>query len=375
MGIEEHMKIDRRLLINFDWILLLMILVLCCVGVLNIYSAGYNYNDFKLETLFIKQIQWIAIGLVLMGIAVCIDYHFFSRYAYLIYTFTLFLLVLVVIYGHATHGSQRWIVIHGFSFQPSELMKLTLILALAKYFDEHRTRTEYSLKELCIPFLIFFVPFLLILGQPDLGTAMILFIIFVSIVLFVGIKWKSFFLACGFILTFAPFSWFFLRDYQKERIITFFDPERDPLSSGYHIIQSIIAVGSGGIVGKGYLKGTQTQLKFLPVQQTDFIFSVFAEEWGFLGAFFLMVLFLALILWCLKIALNARDFVGMLISFGVSMFIFWEVFINTGMVLGLLPVVGVPLPFLSYGGSAMIVMMLAMGLLLNISMRRFILHP
>jgi rod shape determining protein RodA len=157
--------------------------------------------------------------------------------------------------------------------------------------------------------------------------------------------------------------------------MTFFNPENDPLGSGYHILQSIIAVGSGGIFGKGYLKGTQTQLKFLPVQQTDFVFSVFAEEWGFIGGVILVAMFLILILWCLKISLHSRDLLGMLISFGITMLVFWEVFINVGMVLGMLPVVGIPLPFLSYGGSSMVVLMAAMGLLLNVSMRRFILYP
>jgi rod shape determining protein RodA len=157
--------------------------------------------------------------------------------------------------------------------------------------------------------------------------------------------------------------------------MTFFNPENDPLGSGYHILQSIIAVGSGGIFGKGYLKGTQTQLKFLPVQQTDFVFSVFAEEWGFIGGVILVAMFIILILWCLKIALHSRDLLGMLLSFGITMLVFWEVFINVGMVLGMLPVVGIPLPFLSYGGSSMVVLMAAMGLLLNVSMRRFILYP
>lgn len=369
------MKIDRRLLVNFDWMLLSLILGLCFLGILNIYSAGYSLSDFRQETLYVKQSQWIMFGLILMGIIICVDYHLICRYAYIIYAFSVLLLLIVAIYGYATHGSQRWIVIQGFSFQPSELVKLTIIIALAKYFDEHRIQKSYNLKELIIPFLIVFIPFLFILKQPDLGTSLILLIIFGSITFFVGIEWKSLVMAIGSIIVVAPFSWFFLKDYQKERIITFFNPESDPLAAGYHIIQSIIAVGSGGILGKGYLKGTQTQLKFLPVQQTDFIFSVFAEEWGFLGGIILIIMFLTLILWCLKIALNARDLLGMLISFGISMLIFWEVFINIGMVLGLLPVVGIPLPFLSYGGSSMIVLMMGMGLLMNISMRRFVLHP
>jgi len=369
------MKFDRRLFFNFDWTLLVLILVISFIGILNIYSAGNSMDNFRQETIYIKQAQWIIIGLILIGIIICIDYRFICRFAYVIYAISIMLLLVVALFGYATHGSQRWITLGGFSFQPSELVKLTIIIALAKYFDDHMIERSYSLKELLIPFFIVLIPFLFILKQPDLGTALMLIFIAISIFFFIGIQLKSLILSVtgGFMI--VPFSWFFLKDYQKERIMTFFNPENDPLGAGYHIIQSIIAVGSGGILGKGYLKGTQTQLKFLPVQQTDFVFSVFAEEWGFLGGLILMTMFLILILWCLKIALNSRDFMGMLLSFGITILIFWEVFINVGMVLGMLPVVGIPLPFLSYGGSSMVVLMMAMGLLLNVSMRRFVLHP
>jgi len=176
-------------------------------------------------------------------------------------------------------------------------------------------------------------------------------------------------------MIFAPLFWFFLKDYQRERILTFLNPERDPLGAGYHIIQSIIAIGSGGVWGKGILKGTQTQLRFLPEQQTDFAFSVFAEEWGFIGVSVLMFIFLVLILWGLKITRYSRDLPGALTAFGVTMFVFWGIFINIGMVIGIFPVVGIPLPFFSYGGSSMIVLMTGVGLLMNVSMRRFILQP
>ena len=369
------MKFDRRLFFNFDWTLLLLVLAISFIGLLNIYSTGYSLDNYRQETLYIKQAQWIIIGLILMGIVICIDYRFISQFAYVFYAISIILLLVVSLYGYTTHGSQRWIVIGGFFFQPSELVKLTIIIALAKYFDDHMIERSYKLRELFVPFFIVLIPVLLILKQPDLGTALMLLLIVLSIIFFIGIKWRSLFMAiaCGGML--IPISWLLLKDYQKERIMTFLDPESDPLGSGYHIIQSIIAVGSGGIFGKGYLKGTQTQLKFLPVQQTDFVFSVFAEEWGFLGGVILMIMFVVLILWCLKIALHSRDLSGMLISFGVTMLIFWEVFINIGMVLGMLPVVGIPLPFLSYGGSSMVVLMIATGLLLNVSMRRFILHP
>jgi rod shape determining protein RodA len=369
------MKFDRRLFINFDWMLLLVVLGISLIGILNIYSTGFNQMSARQDFIFVKQIQWIVVGLVFMTAAFCIDYRFVSRYAYLIYGFSILLLLIVLFYGYATRGSQRWILLGGFSFQPSELVKLTLILALAKYFDQCRRIEPYRLKDLAIPFLITLVPFLLILKQPDLGTAMILFIIFSSMVLFIGIHWKSLCWSGLTGLVLVPAGWLFLKDYQKERIITYVNPDSNPLGSGYHVIQSIIAIGSGGLTGKGFLKGTQTQLRFLPERHTDFVFAVFAEEWGFLGGMILLVLFMSLILWGLKIARHARDYIGTLIAVGIAALIFWEVFINIGMVLGILPIVGIPLPFLSYGGSSMVVLMTCVGLLMNISMRRFILQP
>jgi rod shape determining protein RodA len=263
----------------------------------------------------------------------------------------------------------------GFSFQPSELVKLTIIIALARYFSEKDTERELGLGDLIGPVLIVAVPSLLILKQPDLGTALFLVILLMSVVMLFKIRRKLIMLFTGSGIIVIPLFWFFLKDYQRKRILTFLNPELDPLGSGYHIIQSIIAIGSGGMFGKGYLKGTQTQLKFLPEQQTDFVFSVFAEEWGFLGVLILIFLFLALILWGLKIARRSKDMSGMMMAYGVTMYVFWEIFINIGMVLGILPVVGIPLPFMSYGGSSMVVLMMGIGLLINVSIRRFVLQP
>ena len=367
-------KLDRRLILNFDWTLLGLVTLLSGIGLVNIYSAGFSFTDIRQTPLYIKQIQWILIGFTGLAITFFLDYRFICRHAYVIYGISIVLLLIVFTNGYATRGSQRWIAMGGFTFQPSELVKLTVILALAKYFDRHRIGRGYNLKELFIPFLIVMIPFLFILKQPDLGTGLILLILFLSLVFFVGLEWKSLFVAIigGLIVT--PTGWLLLKDYQKERIMTFFSPERDPLGSGYHIIQSMIAAGSGGLFGKGFLKGSQTQLKFLPEQQTVFVFSVFAEEWGFLGGMVLMVLFLLLILWGIKIIIHSKDYLGALVAFGITMLIFSEVFINIGMVLGILPVVGIPLPFLSYGGSSMVVLMMAVGLLMNISVRRFILQ-
>ncbi len=368
------MKFDRRLIMNFDWTLLFLVLSVSIIGILNIYSSGFSLPEPRLKTLYIKQLQWMGISLFFMALAFCIDYRVIVRQAYLIYFVSLLLLILVFIISDATRGSQRWIALGGFSLQPSELMKVAVVLALARYFDNHKTEKEYSLKELLLPLLIVFIPFLLVLKQPDLGTGIILIILFLGIIFMAGIKWKSMALAAGCGLVLIPLGWHFLKDYQKERIMTFLNPEQDPLGTGYHIIQSIIAVGSGGLWGKGFLKGTQTQLKFLPEQHTDFIFSVYAEEWGFAGAMLLIIVFFTLILWGLKTAFQAKDLTGMLISIGVTMMIFGQVFINIGMVLGILPVVGIPLPFMSYGGSSLVVFMFGIGLLLNVRMRRFVLQ-
>jgi rod shape determining protein RodA len=367
------LKFDRRIFQNFDWTLVVLVLSICGIGILNIYSAGYAAGERQFP-FYLKQIQWIILGLIIMMVIFFIDYRLIIKGAYVIYGISVALLVLVYIYGYTMRGSQRWLTLGGFVFQPSELMKLTIIIALARYFDDHKSNESYKLKELFIPFLIVIGPFLLILKQPDLGTALIIMLIFVSIIFFIGVNWKSFFIALAGGLVFIPIGWLFLKDYQKERLITFFNPEKDPLGTGYHIIQSMIAVGSGGFLGKGFLNGSQTQLKFLPEQQTDFVFSVFAEEWGFIGGMVLISMFISLILWGLKIALHARDLIGTIIAVGITALISWEVIINIGMVLGILPVVGIPLPFLSYGGSAMVALMAAMGLLMNINVRKFILQ-
>jgi len=367
------LKFDRRIFQYFDWTLLALVLGICAIGIINIYSAGFSIGERQIP-FYLKQIQWVLLGSFFMMLIFLVDYRVISEGAYVIYGISVALLVVVLFYGYTTHGSQRWISLGGFSFQPSELMKLTVILALSRYFDDHKSNESYTLKELFIPFLIVLVPFVLILRQPDLGTALILMIIFASIVFFIGVNWKSVAIVLTGSLMLIPIGWHFLKDYQKDRLITFLNPENDPLGTGYHIIQSMIAIGSGGIFGKGFLKGSQTQLKFLPEQQTDFVFSVFAEEWGFAGALVLIILFMSLILWGMKIALHSRDLLGTLIAFGITALISWEVFINIGMVLGILPVVGIPLPFLSYGGSAMIVLLTAIGLLMNVSVRRFILQ-
>ena len=363
--------IDRRLFIHFDWTLLGLVFILASIGILNLYSITSHW-EVSGTPVYLKQTFWLLIGLVLMITIAFIEYRFYSDFAYIIYTVSVFLLLVVLSYGIITSGAQRWVRIGFINFQPSELVKISFILALAKFFHRPPGREGYSLKHLAFPFLLLMTPMILILKQPDLGTAIILLLIFFSVLLFVKIRWSSL-LAISIVgASILPLVWRFLKEYQKKRIVTFFNPELDPLGAGYHLIQSKIAVGSGGILGKGFMKGTQCKLGFLPEQQTDFIFSVLGEEWGLIGSLLVVLLYFSLIMWGLRIAVQAKDRFGAVISFGVVAMFFWHVFINIAMVLGLMPVVGIPLPLLSYGGSFLVSTLIGIGLLLNVSMRRYL---
>jgi rod shape determining protein RodA len=366
-------KYDRRIFQNFDWMLFALVMSICAIGIINIYSTGFSLIDNR-SPIYLKQLQWIMLGLSLMLVTFLVDYRAINQAAYVIYAISIASLVFVAMFGHTANGAQRWISFGFLLFQPSELMKVTIIIALARYFDDHKSNEPYLLRELFVPFLLVIVPCVLILKQPDLGTALVTIIVSTSIVLFIGMNWKSILIAVASVLAILPLAWLFLKDYQKDRLLTFLSPESDPLGAGYHIIQSMIAIGSGGFLGKGFLKGSQTQLKFLPEQQTDFVFSVFAEEWGFIGGLVLMLMFISLIIWGLKIAWHSKDLLGTILAFGITALIAWQVVINMGMVLGMLPVVGIPLPFLSYGGSAIVTLLGAIGLLMNVSVRRFILQ-
>jgi rod shape determining protein RodA len=365
------MMIDRRLFIHFDWKLLGIVLLIASIGILNLYSATSNV-DISGTPLYLKQIFWLLIGIVVTITIAFIEYRFYSDFAYIAYTLSFFLLLVVLGFGVVTSGAQRWIKIGPFSFQPSEFVKISLILVLAKFFHRPPRREGYTLKDLSFPFILLILPMMLILKQPDLGTAIVLLLVFISVLLFVKIRWSSLIILVLGGTSVLPLLWSFLKEYQKRRIITFFNPDLDPLGVGYHIIQSKIAVGSGGIIGKGFMRGTQCKLGFLPEQQTDFIFSVLTEEWGLIGSILVMGLYFILILWGLRIAVQSKDRFGALLAFGVVAMLFWHVFINIGMVLGLMPVVGIPLPLLSYGGSFLISNLIGIGLLLNVSMRRYL---
>jgi rod shape determining protein RodA len=347
------------------------VFLITAIGVLNLYSATYPIKDMGGSTVFIKHLYWLGIGYLVFFIMTTFNYYSLERLAFPFYFVVMIMLIVVLTSGRVIAGSQRWLSVGLFSFQPSEFAKIAVIMVLAKYFSDHSRNSEYRLRDLALPAVIVAVPALLIVKEPDLGTALLLAAIASSMVFLFRVNVKSVAIAFISVLAGAPLIWSRLKEYQQMRIISFLKPEMDPLGSGYHIAQSKIAIGSGQFWGKGYLKGTQTRLHFLPEQHTDFAFSVFGEEWGFLGSLVLLVLFLMLILWGFAIARNSKDKFGAMMAVGITAIIFWQVVINVGMVTGLLPVVGIPLVFISYGGSSMVTTMAVLGLLMNISMRRF----
>jgi len=364
--------IDRRFIKHFDWGLFGLTFLIVFLGLLTLYSAVTSSTAGPQEMLYFKQLAWYCIGLAVMIFSLFINYKLLDRWAPVIYVMCMLLLLYVLLFGKYVAGARRWIMLGPFSIQPSELAKIAVIIILARYYSKHSNIGGLNLRELFIPFVLAIIPFILIVKQPDLGTGMIVLLIAGSMTIFVKIERRSLLCIITSCTIVVPLVWFFLKGYQKQRILTFLNPELDPLGAGYHVIQSKIAIGSGMISGKGFLKGTQNALAFLPEQHTDFIFSVLAEEWGFVGAFLLLCLFLIFIIWGLNIAYRCREPFGTIIAVGVTAMIFWQVSINIAMTMGLMPIVGVTLPFISYGGSSVITTMICVGLLLNISMRRFL---
>lgn len=365
------LQIDRRLLVNFDWALLATLLAVIGMSLANLYSASYALNDYGTAA-YVKQAYFYVMGFSVMFVIISFDYRALIRLNYLIYGGVVCLLIFALLFGKTTAGTQRWINLGFFKLQPSEPAKLALVIALASYYYRKDTGKGFSLGELLVPGILTGIPFVLIVKQPDLGTALMLAFIFVSMTLFVKLKWSTLITLSSFCLAAVPIGWkFFLKPYQRQRIETFLNPESDPLRTGYHIMQSKIAVGSGEKFGKGYLQGTQVHLDFLPERHTDFAFSVWGEEWGFVGSVFFLSCYFFLIFLGLNVALSSRDKFGVLLAFGVVSLIFWQALINLAMVLGLLPVVGMPLPLFSYGGSSLLTTMAGIGILFSIRMRRY----
>lgn len=352
--------------LNAIWVMFCLI----AIGIINLYSATYASQGAEAQ-FWKQQALWAGIGLVGSICAYLVHYRVLERFAYAAYAANVFLLLAVLVIGKSVLGAKRWIGFGAFSIQPSEFMKITVIWTLAKFFHDDQFREYYDLKSLLIPGLLVMIPALLVMAQPDLGTAMIIMAVSVSMILFVKISPRLLLTVAFTLLVSLPVVYkFVLKDYQKGRIITFINPQSDPRGKGYNSIQSMIAVGSGQFLGKGYKKGTQSQLNFLPEHHTDFIFSVFSEEHGFVGFMVLLMLYLILLANALKIAYGSNDKFGMLFSFGLCALFFWHVFINIGMTTGIMPIVGVPLPFMSYGGSFMLSCMLAISILTNIANKK-----
>ncbi len=361
---------DRRLIINFDFFFLLLVLLLSFLGLMNLKSICSSYSA-PLSLFYYRQAYWLLFGLLVLFVIVNVNYINIVRYAYYFHLFSLFLLFAVLFFGKTKFGSQRWLSLWGFSLQPSELAKITFILALSKFFSENISQTPYTFRDLFFPFFILLITFFPIYLQPDLGTAGIIVLIFFSMLFFLNISKKTIYCFFALVLVCLPFFWFVLKDYQKRRILVFLNPELDPLNAGYQVIQSKIAVGSGGFFGKGFMLGTQSRLRFLPEQHTDFVFSVWAEEWGFIGCLVFLLICFFIIYRSLSIAYNSKTVSGTFVSLGIAFLFFWHFLINVFMTLGLFPVVGVTLPFFSYGGSSVITFMIGISLLLNINMRKF----
>jgi rod shape determining protein RodA len=357
-----------------DYNLLLPLLLLIIVSLVNLYSATMGMRGIThvgVSTLFYKQLIWFGIGIIAMFLFTYIDYRMLKKLSFLLYIVTILLILITIVKGRTAYGAQRWLSLGFFSFQPSELAKFSLLLVLSTYFDEHWIENGYTLSSLIIPIAYTLVPFILIMKQPDLGTAIIILLIGASIILFAGVKLRTFLLFFIAFITIMPLGWHFMKGYQKTRLLAFVDPYKDPLGSGYHLLQSRIAVGSGKLFGVGYLKGTQSHLNFLPESHTDFIFSVLAEEWGFIGSILVIALFAFILFEGFHISRYAKDRFGVMLAFGITLSIFLQFFINIGMSTGILPVVGITLPFMSYGGTSVLIFMMEIGILLSIHIRKF----
>jgi rod shape determining protein RodA len=360
----------RRPFAHFPWHLAGIVLAICAIGIWNLASASRTAH----APVWISQTAWMGVGVLVALTATLVDHRAFQRLSWVFYALVLLLLLAVMVKGRYVMGARRWLTIGPVNFQPSELAKISVALALASWFhaDAEKRKDGYGLLGLAIPMAITLVPAVLVLKQPDLGTALIVVSVGATQILFAKVRWKTLAVLAVIGVGTAALVYPHLKPYQKKRVETFLNPGADRLGAGYHATQSMIAVGSGQGLGKGWGQGTQTNLSFLPEQHTDFIFSVWAEEHGFLGCLLLLGLYFALVTSAVEIAGNARDRFGNFLAVGVTGMLFWHVVINIGMVIGLLPVVGVTLPLMSYGGSSVIVIFTGIGLLANVGMRRFV---
>ncbi|MBI3515990.1 MAG: rod shape-determining protein RodA [Proteobacteria bacterium] len=351
---------------QINWSLVVLLLVLASVGFVMLYSAAGG----SLEPWAVRQIARAGMGLVLMIVVALVDIRFWMRWAYAGYFVALLMLIGVELQGSIGMGAQRWLDLGVTQIQPSEVMKIALVLALARWFHGASIEDVGRLTYLVAPVALVGAPVALVMKQPDLGTALMLLMGTAGMLFVVGVRWWKFALGFAGVIAAVPLGWNLLRDYQKARVLTFLDPTRDPLGAGYHIIQSKIALGSGGTFGKGFLQGTQSHLNFLPEKQTDFIFTMFAEEFGMLGSLTLLGLYLLMMVYGYAIAFRSTSQFGRLVAIGIVTAVFLAMFINIAMVMGLIPAKGSTLPMVSYGGSSLVVTMIGFGLLIGVWVHR-----
>ena len=356
----------REKIQNISFSFVMLVLILAGVGVVMLYSAANgSWSPWALN-----QLMRFGLGFAVMIVLALIDVRVFMRYAYIFYFVSLVLLIVVEVSGHVGMGAQRWINLGFMKLQPSELMKIALVLALARYFHSSSLQSIETTRGIITPILMVMFPAFLVMTQPDLGTALMLIFSAGAMFFAVGVQlWKFGVVLLGALIT-MPIAWNLLHDYQQNRVLTFLDPERDPLGAGYHIIQSKIALGSGGVFGKGFLKGTQSHLNFLPEKHTDFIFTMLSEEFGMIGAVFVVIINVLIIAYSFAFALRSTSYFGKLAAIGLATNFFLYVMINISMVLGLIPVVGVPLPLISYGGTVILSVMAGFGIILSVNINR-----
>jgi len=366
----NELRVEGRRMQHFDWVLAALVLGLVGMGLVNLVSATASGVEGG-SGIVGRQVSVLGLGAMLIAVVLLIDYRHFDRFALVLYGGSLALLLLTLVIADETRGARAWL----FSgrFQPSELAKIGMVIALAHHFSRNPPSTITQLRQLLLPGAIVALPVALIVAQKDLGVAVLTLLIGLTLLPLVNVPLRAWFgIALLGAAGLAALWRYGLKDYQQQRIMDFLDPSRDPLSSGYQAMQSRIAVGSGGLFGTGWQEGTQTQLRFLPTQHTDFVFSVLAEEWGFIGSVLALGCYVAMLLWGLLIARSSKDTFGAVLAIGLVGTLLWPAAINVAMVLGLAPVIGVPLPLFSYGGSALLSASLSIGLLLNISMRRYV---
>ena len=351
----------KEKIFNMDFQLFFLVILLGIISIFAMYSTARGNFDYYTKS----HLYRFIIFFVIFIISSLLSISFWHRLSYLFYIFVLFLLLGVNFFGVTASGSTRWINLFVFNLQPSELMKVAIIIFLARYYNKIPAEQINSIKFFILPIFVLFIPFMLVVNQPDLGTAMLLLMGGVAVIWLVGVRIKYFMFSSIVMICLAPVAISFLKPYQKSRILTFFNPERDPLGAGYQIIQSKIAVGSGGIFGKGYLNGSQSYLDYLPEKHTDFIFTLFSEEFGFVGSVFLLLIYALIIYRIMAIGTNSRNNFSRLYCYGFAASFFIYVAVNMSMVLGLLPIVGAPLPIMSYGGSSMLAMMVGLGIVMS----------